>query len=106
MSYFAADNRGALRDLEGLEKLVDFVGNKVEIHCTLAVQFFLVLHPCLLIYDNVISNVTQYSYLCSINNNYVLFVGIRRFTCSSIAGVVQLPSGCGEYAGKAFAFCV
>ena len=24
-----ADNRGALRELEGLEKLVDFVGNKV-----------------------------------------------------------------------------
>ena len=25
-----ADNRGALRDLEGLEKLVEFVGNKVS----------------------------------------------------------------------------
>jgi len=24
-----ADNRGALRELEGLEKLVEFVGNKV-----------------------------------------------------------------------------
>lgn len=26
-----ADNRGALRDLEGLEKLVEFVGNKVSV---------------------------------------------------------------------------
>lgn len=28
-SNLTADNRGALRELEGLEKLVDFVGNKV-----------------------------------------------------------------------------
>ena len=29
-----ADNRGALRDLEGLEKLVEFVGNKVRFENT------------------------------------------------------------------------
>lgn len=29
-----ADNRGALRDLEGLEKLVEFVGNKVSVENT------------------------------------------------------------------------
>lgn len=29
-SNLTADNRGALRELEGLEKLVDFVGNKVQ----------------------------------------------------------------------------
>lgn len=29
--YFSAENRAALRDLEGLEKLVDFVGNKVRV---------------------------------------------------------------------------
>jgi len=28
-NIFSAENRAALRDLEGLEKLVEFVGNKV-----------------------------------------------------------------------------
>ena len=33
-SNLTADNRGCLRELEGLEKLVDFVGNKVELPFT------------------------------------------------------------------------